>query len=35
MSGRNKIDSKTENCLKNCVDRFIDSNLMVVQVVSW
>lgn len=27
----NKIDSKTKNCLENCVDRFIDSNLMVVQ----
>jgi len=26
-----KLDSRTENCLKNCVDRFIDSSLAVAQ----
>ena len=25
----NKLDSKTENCLMNCVERYIDSNLML------
>lgn len=24
-----KLDSKTENCLMNCVERYIDSNLML------
>jgi len=23
------LDGKTENCLKNCVDRFIDTNILV------
>merc|ERR1712025_1147525 len=27
----NKIDGRTENCLNNCVDRFIDTNLLLVQ----
>ncbi|XP_017480536.1 PREDICTED: mitochondrial import inner membrane translocase subunit Tim8-like [Rhagoletis zephyria] len=26
-----KLDSRTENCLRNCVDRFIDSSLAVTQ----
>jgi len=26
-----KLDSRTENCLRNCVDRFIDCNLLVTQ----
>jgi len=27
----NKIDSRTENCINNCVDRFIDTNLLMAQ----
>jgi len=27
----NKLDGKTESCLKNCVARFIDTNLLVTQ----
>jgi len=27
----NKLDGKTESCLKNCVDRFIDTNMLVLQ----
>jgi import inner membrane translocase subunit TIM8 len=26
-----KMDSRTESCLRNCVDRFIDTNLLVTQ----
>ncbi|UXI16747.1 Annulin [Sarcoptes scabiei] len=26
-----KMDSRTENCLKNCVNRFIDASLTVAQ----
>ena len=26
-----KMDSRTEGCLRNCVDRFIDTNLLVTQ----
>uniref|UniRef100_A0A0K8TQU0 Mitochondrial import inner membrane translocase subunit n=1 Tax=Tabanus bromius TaxID=304241 RepID=A0A0K8TQU0_TABBR len=25
----NKLDSKTETCLSNCVDRFIDTSLLI------
>lgn len=26
-----RLDSKTENCLKNCVERFLDLNIMVTE----
>ncbi|KAH7641763.1 translocase of inner membrane 8 [Dermatophagoides farinae] len=26
-----KLDSRTENCLKNCVNRFIDASMTVAQ----
>jgi len=29
-----KFDSKTETCLHNCVDRFIDSSAHIIQVFS-
>jgi len=29
-----KFDSKTEACLQNCVDRFIDSSAHIIQVFS-
>lgn len=25
----NRLDGKAESCLKNCVDRFIDTNILV------
>jgi len=25
----NRLDGKSESCLRNCVDRFIDANLLV------
>ncbi|KAH8356548.1 mitochondrial import inner membrane translocase subunit Tim8-like [Drosophila serrata] len=27
----NKLDSATETCLSNCVDRFIDTSLLITQ----
>ncbi|KAH8235556.1 hypothetical protein KR032_002479 [Drosophila birchii] len=27
----NKLDSATEKCLSNCVDRFIDTSLLITQ----
>lgn len=27
----NKIDSRTETCITNCVERFIDTNIHLVQ----
>ena len=27
----NKLDGRTESCLKNCVDRFLDTNIMVTK----
>lgn len=27
----NRLDGKTETCLKNCVDRFIDTNMLILQ----
>ena len=29
----NKLDGKTESCLKNCVERFIDTNMLILQVI--
>jgi import inner membrane translocase subunit TIM8 len=26
-----KLDSRTETCLKNCVDRFLDMNILVAE----
>jgi len=26
-----RVDSRTETCLKNCVERFIDTNILVTQ----
>ncbi|KAJ6217770.1 hypothetical protein RDWZM_008927 [Blomia tropicalis] len=26
-----KLDSRTENCLRNCVDRFLDTSIAVAQ----
>lgn len=33
MEGKpsNRLDSRTEGCLRNCVDRFIDTNILVTQ----
>jgi len=33
MDGKpsNRLDGKQENCLKNCVDRFIDTNISIAQ----
>jgi len=33
MDGKpsNRLDGKQENCLRNCVDRFIDSSLTITQ----
>ncbi len=28
-----KLDSRTESCLRNCVDRFIDTNILVTQQI--
>jgi len=25
------LDGKTESCIKNCVERFIDTNMVVLQ----
>ena len=27
----NRLDGKTESCIKNCVERFIDTNMVVLQ----
>jgi len=27
----NKLDGRTESCIKNCVERFIDTNLLILQ----
>ena len=29
----NEMDSRTENCLNNCVDRFIDTNLSMAKTL--
>ena len=26
-----KLDSRSENCIKNCVERFLDTNILVTQ----
>jgi len=26
-----KLDSRTENCMRNCVDRFLDTNILVTE----
>ena len=26
-----RLESKTENCLKNCVERFLDTNILVTE----
>ena len=28
----NRLDGRQESCLKNCVDRFIDTNMLILQV---
>jgi len=27
----NKLDGRTESCIKNCVERFIDTNLLILE----
>jgi hypothetical protein len=27
----NKLDSRTESCIRNCVDRFLDTNIFVTE----
>jgi len=27
----NKLDGRTESCLKNCVERFIDTNMLILE----
>ncbi|XP_023346758.1 mitochondrial import inner membrane translocase subunit Tim8 A-like [Eurytemora carolleeae] len=31
MKPSTRVESKTETCLKNCVERFIDTNVLITQ----